>query len=240
MVNFIAMIYAAQGPLLERTELQIGPQPLYDPDNIYFYGNSLGGILGGTYAALSPNIERLVLGVGGAGMTFIMFRSGSCIELIGLIQTYIPDPLDTQKFSALLQTGFDRMDPITYAPNVLNHPLPNSPASRHILMHMGIGDTQVPNLSTHLHARAMGVGHLQPAPHEIPGLEKVSEPADSALVEFDFGIDPLPGILAIPPPDGNEVHDGVRDLDAVNRQIDLFFQPDGRIEHTCDGVCDPE
>jgi len=240
MVNSIAMIYAAQGPLLQQPELQIGPQPLYDPDNIYFYGNSLGGILGGTYAALSPNIERLVLGVGGAGMTFIMFRSGSCIELIGLIQTYIPDTLDTQKFSALMQTTFDRMDPITYAPNVLSDPLPDTPASRRILMHMGIGDTQVPNLSTHLHARAMGVPYLQPAPREIPGLEQVSTPADSALVEFDFGIDPLPGILAIPPPEGNDVHDGVRDLDAVNRQIDLFFQSDGHIEHTCDGVCDPE
>ena len=169
-----------------------------------------------------------------------MFRSGSCIELIGLIQTYIPDPLDTQKYSALLQTTFDRMDPITYAPNVLSDPLPGSPADRQVLMHMGIGDTQVPNLSTHLHARAMGVGHLQPAPREIPGLLEVSAPADSALVEFDFGIDPLPDIQAIPPPESNEVHDGVRDLDVVNQQIHLFFQPDGRIEHTCDGVCDPE
>jgi hypothetical protein len=240
MVNSIAMIYAAQGPLLQQPELQVGPQPLYDPDHIYFYGNSLGGVLGGTYAGLSPNIERFILGVGGAGMTFIMFRSGSCIELIGLIQSYIPDPLDTQKYSALLQTTFDRMDPITYAPNVLLDPLPDSPASRRILMHAGIGDTQVPNLSTHLHARVMGVPHLQPASREIPGLEKVSSPADSALVEFDFGIDPLPDIQAIPPPESNEVHDGVRDLGVVNQQINLFFQPDGHIEHTCDGLCDPE
>ena len=240
MINFIAMTYAAQGPLLQQPELQIGPDPLYDSEHIYFYGLSLGGVLGGTYAALSPNIERMTLGVGGAGMTFIMFRSGSCIELIGLIQSYIPDTLDTQKYAALLQTGFDRMDPITYAPNVLTDPLPDSPASRRILIQMGIGDTQVPNLSTHLHARALGLAHLQPAPREIPGLIKVTAPADSALVEFDFGIDPLPDILAIPPPESNDVHDGVRDLDAVNRQIDLFFQPDGRIEHTCDGLCDPE
>jgi hypothetical protein len=240
MVNFIAMAYAARGPLLEQPELKIGPDPLYDPDRIYFYGLSQGGILGGTYAALSPNIERMTLGVGGAGMTFIMFRSGSCAELIGLIQTYIPDPLDTQKYAALMQTTFDRMDPITYAPYVLSQPLPDSPASRRILIQMGIGDTQVPNLSTHLHARALGLPHLQPAPREIPGLVKITAPADSALVEYDFGIDPLPDILARPPPEGNPVHSGVRELDAARRQIDEFFREDGRIEHTCDGLCDPE
>lgn len=240
MVNFIAMVYAAKGPLLQKPELQIGPDPLYDSEQVYFYGLSQGGVLGGTYAALSPNVDKMTLGVGGAGMTFIMFRSGSVKPLIGLIQTQLPDPLDTQKYSALLQTTFDRMDPITYAPNVLTDPLPDSPASRRILIQMGIGDTQVPNLSTHLHARALGLPHLQPAPREIPGLEKVTAPADSALVEYDFGIDPLPDILAIPPEESNEVHDGVRELDAANQQINLFFQPDGHIEHTCDGLCDPE
>jgi len=36
------------------------------------------------------------------------------------------------------------------------------------------------------------------------------------------------------------VHRGVRRLGASMRQIDAFFRPDGRIEATGDGPCDPE
>ncbi|MBI4702762.1 MAG: hypothetical protein HY744_16700, partial [Deltaproteobacteria bacterium] len=65
MANFMAVAYAAAGPLLELPELELGPSPLYDPAELHFYGLSQGAILGGTYVALSPHVERAVLGVGG-------------------------------------------------------------------------------------------------------------------------------------------------------------------------------
>ena len=171
----------------------------------------------------------------------MMFRSISFVQFLDFVESYIPDPLDMQKWATLSQTTFDRIDPITYAHHVFSDTYPHSPTSRRILVQMGIGDALVPNLTTHLHARALGLSHLKPAPREIPAIEKTDSPCDgSALVEFDFGIDPLPGIFAAPPEGNNEVHRGVRKLDAAIRQIDLFFQPDGRIFHTCDGICDPE
>lgn len=241
MANLIAMTFAARGPLLEEDALQVGPDPLYDPDHIYFYGLSQGHILGGSYLALSPHVERAVLGVGGGPFTLMMFRARPFIEFLAFIQMYIPDPLDQQKFTTLAQTTFDRIDPATYAPRVLGDTYPDGPAARKVLIQAGIGDTQVPNLATHFHARALGVRHLQPAPRPIAGLEPADAPHQgSALVEFDFGIDPLPGIEARPPDEGNEVHNTVRELDAACSQIDLFLRPDGRIEHTCEGLCDPE
>ena len=89
-------------------------------------------------------------------------------------------------------------------------------------------------------ARALGIPYLTPAPREIAGLSSVGAPTDSALVEFDFGIDPPPGLKAIPPVDGTPVHEAVRRLDATQAQLDAFFRPDGSVIQTCDGVCDPE
>jgi len=240
MANFIALAYAVKGPLASRPEIQVDDEPLYDPQELYFYGNSQGHILGGTYAALTPHVDRVVLGVGGAALTLMMFRARPFASFLGLIESYIPDPLDIQKFIAVSQSAFDRTDPITYAPYVLSDTYADGPAQRRVLMHCAIGDTQVPNLATHLHARALGLSHLEPVPRDIAGLEKVAAPFDgSALVEFDFGVDPLPE-EACPPAEESGVHTTVRELEAAVDQIDLFCNPDGAIEATCDGICDPE
>ncbi|RLB64161.1 MAG: hypothetical protein DRI90_05250 [Deltaproteobacteria bacterium] len=241
MANYIAVSYAAAGPLSSFPELQLGPTPLYDASQIYFYGISQGGILGGTYLALSPLIERGVLGVGGADLSFIMFRAGPFIGFLAFIAIQVPNELDQQKLVMLLQASFDRVDPLSYAPQVITEPLGDGPAERRLLMQIGIGDAGVPNLASHLHARALGVSHLQPAPRAITGLAEADAPLDgSAIVEFDFGIDPLPGIEAIPPTSDTEAHNGVRQLEVAKEQLDLFLRPGGTIDHTCDGVCDPD
>ncbi len=241
MANFLAVSFAASGPLAALPELQIGPSPLYETSPIYFYGLSMGHILGGTYLALSPLIERAVLGVGGADLSLIMFRSGPFIGFLGFIAIRFPDELSQQKLAIQIQSSFDRVDPLTYAPWVLGEPLPGGPTARQLLLQIGIGDAGVPNLASHLHARALGLSHLQPAPRPIAGLPPADAPhGGSAIVEFDFGIDPLPGIQAIPPTSSTEAHDGVRLLEAAKEQLDRFLQPGGLIEHTCDGLCDPE
>jgi len=241
MANYLAVSYAAAGPLVSLPELQLGPSPLYDSSAIYFCGLSQGHILGGTYLALSPLIDRGVLGVGGANLSFIMFRAGPFVGFLGFIAIRVPDELSQQKLTIQIQSSFDRIDPLTYAPLVLDELLPDGPAERRVLLQIGIGDAGVPNLASHLHARALGTFHLMPAPRPIAGLPPTDSPHDgSALVEFDFGIDPLPGIQAIPPTSDTEAHEGVRRLEAAKEQLDRFLRPGGRIEHTCDGVCDPE
>ncbi len=242
MANFIAATFAARGALLDAPALQReGGAPLYDPDQIVFYGISQGHILGATYAALSPHISRIVLGVGGASFTLMMFRALPFKPFIYLIELQIADPLDQQKWAAMTQTGFDRVDPISYAPLLLDAPLPESPPDRRVLMQVGIGDTSVPNLASHLHARALGLRLLDPAARPIPGLELVAAPFEgSALVEFDFKIDPPLGTAADFPEARNEVHEGVRRLPSAIRQMDRFLNVDSRIENFCQGACDPE
>ena len=242
MVNFMAVTYAARAGLLDADGLRRdNGEAFYDPEQISFYGISQGHILGGTYMALSPHIRRGVLGVGGASFTLMMFRALPFEPFIFLVELQIEDALEQQKWAAMVQTGFDRIDPITYAPFVLQEPLPGAPTERRVLMQLGIGDTSVPNLAGHLHARALGLSHLQPAPRVVQGLDPVEAPfSGSALAEYSFGIDPLPGIEADFAEEANAVHESVRRTPAAIRQIDAFLRSGGEIEHECEGPCDPE
>lgn len=241
MANQVVLAAAASGPLLDLPELQIVEGQLYDPDRIYFWAVSMGHLLGATYVTLSPLVDRAALCTGGAGFTLIMFRSVPFAPFLGLIEGFAPDPLDVQKFAAQLQTTLDRIDSVTYAPHTLSDTYPGGPSGRRLLLEMAVSDSEVPNLATHLHARVLGIGLLQPAPVEVYGLSETTAPCDtSALVAHDFGIDPATVSPARPPSSSNGVHTEVSRLEATRRQIDAFFQPEGLIENTCEGVCDPE
>ena len=242
MANFMALAAASKTTLLDLPEMQIGGQRTYDPAEVYFYGISQGGILGGTYLALSPDVSRGVLSVGGAGFAMLMQRARPFIPFLNVIAAQYTDPLDQAKFQALSQLSLDRIDPMTYAPHLITDLYPGSPPERRVLVQLGVGDAQVPNLGHHTMARSIGLPLLLPTPRQIPGLRTVEAPTSgSALVELAFGYpEPVPGTLPIFPAEGNGAHEGVRRSASGIRQIDAFFHPNGQILHTCDGVCDPE
>jgi len=241
MVNQMALTYAMRGPATALEATQQGGKPLFDPMQIYFYGISQGHILGSTFVTISPHIDRAVLSVGGGSWTLMMSRARPFSAFLDVIQSQIPGWLETQKLIALLAPSMDPIDPLTWAPHQLADTLDGAPPTRRNLQHTGIGDTQVPNLASHLLARATGVKHVQPSPRPIVGLDPVALPYSGAgLEEFDFHISPLPDLEAKAPPQGNPVHEAVRALAASMAQADAFFHPNGQIQQTCDGVCDPE
>ncbi len=239
MANFLALAHHAQSSLVVLPELQIAGAPAYDPSAIYFYGISMGHILGGTYLALSPAIERGVLGVGGANFSLMMFRASPFGPFLALIALSNQDPLDHQKFAVLAQPAFDRIDPVTYAPYVTRQPLPGSPPDRRVLMHAGVADASVPNLATYFHARVLGLPVLEGSALVPIGMGTAPAPvAGSAFAIFDFGFEPH--VEASPPPSGNDVHELVRRTAASKAQVSAFLTPAGLVEQTCSGVCDPE
>lgn len=242
MANWIVTTAAIRGPFGAQTAFQRPGtgEPIFDAADLGFIGISQGHILGGTLAALNPDLARVVLQVGGAGLSHLMMRARPFDRFLFLISLVMPEPLDQQKFVAMTQTLFDRIDPATYAPYLLATPLAGSPARR-VLMQQGLGDTEVPNLGTDLHARLLGLPLLEPSPSPVWGLETTAGPVPSAMAVYDFGID-LAAVYRKPeaPREENLVHGGLRRLEAVHAQIDAFLRPDGAVTHTCDGVCDPE
>lgn len=241
LINQIGVTYALKGALMDVPEMQVDGTRIYDPDQIYYYGISQGSILGKTYVALSPHIDKAAFGVGGCSLPFMMFRSLNFTQFLVVIEMAVEDVLDQQKTVAMLHTIFDRKDPVTYVDHIIDNIFPGGPASRQMLEQIGIGDAQVPNLASHLCARIADLPLLSPAPRAIVGVTEAPGPLSSAMVEFDFHIpEPHPGVYAMPPSEGNEVHEGVRRTAAGQAQIDALFRPDGMVESFCDGPCDPE
>jgi hypothetical protein len=243
VINQLALTEAARTTLTELDALKVDGALVYDPDQIYYYGISQGHIFGTVVKALSPHLDRSVVGVGGASYSLMMSRSGSFRNFLQVMLFVFDHLRDVQKYVAMAQMVFDGVDPITYAPLLFEHPLEGSPPHRRLLMHVGIADTDVPNVASHLHARALGLELLEPAPRPIALISTVSGPVDgSALVEVDYGIDPIPDYYALIPSidDANGVHEAVRRNPRVIEQIDRFLRPGGLIEHTCEGPCDPE
>lgn len=236
MANFIALAAAAQGPISTLPELQIQGAPAYDAQTLYYYGISNGHILGLTYYALNPDVDRAAFGVGGANYGLMLFRAQPFQPFLALLLTQLSDHLDHQKFGVFAQSIFDRIDPVSYAPQIRDDD------QRRYLLQMGIADAAVPNLGSYFGANILGAGLLEgttEASLAIPTwLETVPSPAQSrALTVFDLGFEPTYEAVA---GESNSVHEDVRRLEASQRQIDAFFQPDGVIENPCSGICDPE
>lgn len=239
MANFLVLEAAAPSlgalPAFSRegAPLVAGPADV-------FVGISQGHILGGTYSALSPTVRRVVLHVGGAGLSGLMMRStafGAYFSLLGLSMS---DPLEQQKYVATLQRPLDRIDPATWADALLASPLPQSP-QRQVLMQAGLDDDAVPNLGTFFHARALGLKVLEPSPASPWGLERATGPLPSALALYDFNLgDPADFYrVADFSPTQTPVHEGVRRLAAAKAQM-AEFVIDGVVTNHCDGVCDPQ
>lgn len=248
MANWLVLTAAIRTTIASSKELQRplegeGSAPaggaFYDPARVAFFGASLGHILGGTLAALSPDFSRVVLNVGGAGLSHMMPRAAPFGPLSFLLEQAFDDSLMAETFIAFSQRPLDRIDPATYAPRVLGAPLPGSPPDRRILLQVGIGDAGVPTVAALLHARALGIPQTIPSAFPTSGLPGWTPESRGAITLFGFALDLAPMISAAPMP-ANVIHDGLRRRATVWRQIDAFLSPAGTIVHPCDGACDPD
>ena len=212
-------------------------QPLYDTWSGAYLGISQGAILGGAMLATNPDIKRGVLNMGGAGFTHMMFRASPFEQFLDYMAEDLPNPFDQQKFVAQLQRQFDRFDPGTWAPYVVQTKLAGTPADRRVLQQNGLGDGEVPNLGSYLYARQLGIPLLTPSRASPYGLAPASAPVDgSALVMWDFGIDLTAEYAVAKPSVDNPVHEGLRKETSAQQQMLRFFQ-DGTITDTCGGAC---
>ncbi len=236
MANFMYVAAAAKGPLALLPDLQVGGATAYDASHLYYYGVSMGGILGGVYTTLSPFVERTSLSVSGADWSMMLFRSRAFLPFLAIIALEVQDPLDQQKIAALLQASLERVDPLLYAPHLLSNRLAGNPSTMDVAMQIGLADESVPNVASYFEARVLGIPVLAPAPISPAALIEVSSPAvGSGMTLFDFGA--TPNDKAEAALEDNMVHNLVREADGSKNQIDLFFRPGAPLTQTCGGVC---
>lgn len=235
MVNQLVFTHVARELLAEQPALQIDGAPTFDAARVHFLGISQGHILGGTFAALTPSIDRVVLHAGGASLGYTLTRSFAFV-LFELILAQKFEARELLKFEALAAAALEPIDPITYAPYVLTAPLPDA-APRRVLMQGGIGDTAVPTTSLELHARALGVPLITPTAARVPFLPEVAGPVESGLTLVDFGVDQTATRTWSPVTNDAPIHEDVRRMAEIRAQMRRFLVDDGLVENPCDGPC---
>ena len=186
-----------------------GGTPVTDGSEIYYLGCSNGAIQGTGFMALSPDIERGVLDVGGGPWSLMMQRSGDFSVLSGAFVIKYPDSADQQLLFAVWQSYFDFIDPTTYAAHLFRDPL-QPIGTKRVIVHESYGDVQVPNLATRYLARTAGLQGLSPLLFPTFGISEQVGPLDSAYTQWNVHPSPMPPEVNITPDEENGAHDAVR------------------------------
>jgi hypothetical protein len=224
-----------------------GSTPVLVPGEVYYDGNSQGGILGGAATAVSTEWTRAVLGVPGTNYSILLRRSVDFDPFSALLDVSYPDHLEQALLLQLIQMLWDRGEANGYAHHMTDDPYPGTPAHR-VLLHEAFGDHQVANVSTEIEARPSGARLVTPA--LAPGRHSDVNPffgidtvpgfpfAGSAFVVWDSGT-PTPPTDAVPPRPpgfGTDPHGRPRAQVRARVQKSEFLRPNGAIVDVCGGA----
>lgn len=214
------------------------PTAIIDPTQLWYYGNSQGGILGGAYLALNPDIQRGVLGVPGTPYSLLLHRSSDFTPFFGLLQAVYPDQRDITFFMSWMQDLWDSGDASGYAAFMNQDPLDG--VAHQILIQDAIGDAQVTTLGAANMARAYGAVQVTDSPYQqIYGVDEVSGPyTGSAIAEYFHNAPDVPQTDLPPDPDF-DTHEDTRRTPSAQAQLHHFLST-GEVVNYCDGTCDPD
>lgn len=232
----------ASDPAFSRTSTGNSPSVI-DPTEVFYDGNSQGGILGGITTAVSNQWTRAVLGVTGMNFTTLVERSVDFAPFEQIAAGAYPDELQRTLLLDVIQMQWDRSEPDGYAAYLTDHPLPNTPAHK-VLMHVAVGDHQVATITADNEARTAGIPAHQPAlapgrstdVTPLWGIAAIpSYPFDgSGYVYWDSG-SPLPPTTNTPPSAGHDPHEDPRRSPLAQQQKSDFLAVNGAVTDPCNG-----
>jgi hypothetical protein len=233
---------------------QSSGNPLFDSSNLYYDGNSQGGIMGGITTAVAPDYTRAVLGVPGMNYGGVLLqRSIDFTPFSIFLYGVAPGGGYTDKsihplILDLMQQLWDRGEANGYAAHMTSDPLPGTPAHK-VLLHVAYGDHQVSQYAAAVEARTIGASVHQPALdfparaqdvnlfYGVPAIP--SYPFDgSAIVVWDDGPGrvPPPPLTNTPPTTGPDPHGSPRATVAARAQKSAFLDnANGGVVDVCGG-----
>jgi hypothetical protein len=224
--------------------------PVIDNSDIFFDGNSQGGIFGGTVMAISQDITRGVLGVPGMNYSNLLTRSTDFALYASILYPNYPNHLQRPLLLALIQQLWDRTDPNSYARHITTNTLSGSPP-HYVMLHEAFGDHQVTNLATQIEARTIGASVHTPTSN--PGRTYEVTPYygipaigsypffGSAIIPYDSGTD-VPPTTNTPPVDNPptltnfDPHSDPRKSVIARQQKSDFLQTGGFVTDVCPGI----
>jgi pimeloyl-ACP methyl ester carboxylesterase len=181
-----------------------------DPAHVVYIGQSLGGIMGSTFAAASPSLTASVLNVAGVGWADIFENTGSLTIRCSLVDALIDagvlegDKLDAigkeptglclgeewktqpgyRQFALIARWVLDPADPANFTGML---------ATRRVLLQEVVGDEVVPNAATDAEGallglapvdRAAAVPNPEPPPLVLPDRAITESPIESKWLRY--------------------------------------------------------
>jgi predicted esterase len=144
----------------------------FDPDRVFFFGHSQGGLTGPGFVAFEPTLKGAVLSGTGGIFYLSALNKTEPVSFPDLIETLIRDtPVDDDNPTlALAQMAVERSDTINYAPFMARMPrtAPDGTplAPRNIFHTEGFTDHYTPNKAIEAFATALG-GDLVELPDAV-------------------------------------------------------------------------
>jgi dienelactone hydrolase len=133
----------------------------FKTERIGYLGQSLGGIIGATYAPLDPRVGRAVLNVPGANLVPMFLDSkyfGPHIDAYLKRESIEKGSAEHQRFLQVARWFMDAVDPLNVARYLVKEPLPGAATvGREALVQMAKLDFIIPNASTIALAELAGV-----------------------------------------------------------------------------------
>ena len=237
LMNHLALQRLMKGRFLTDPNVQLNAAPMYDPERLYYHGNSQGGTMGNLVVVPSRDVKRAMLGVPGVAIGFLLMRASQWEEQSSLLASSYSDVYGFATLMCLVQLGWDKTDAINFAPRWAD--LPNTPPHQ-ILLQAALEDSQVNIDVSRLLARLYKAKLIAPATRPVFGLETTSPPLSgaNAYVEVDYGVPPRPKTNR-PAKSETDTHGFPRKEATMQDQAWHFFET-GEVIATCQGPCDPQ
>jgi hypothetical protein len=231
---------------------QLAGQSVLDTSELYYDGNSTGGIQGGIVTAVSPDVTRAVLGVSSIDWAnWLIPRTQGIGDFATEQDSRYSDLSARPLLLDLMQQIWDRGDPDGYVQHLISDQFPGTQPHQ-VLMQTAYGDEYVSMYSAAAEARTIGVDAYQPAldadrsanANLLYGLTPVpGSPFDGSVIDiWDLG----PGLVRDPPildiqpptdvPPYVNPHESVQYTPAAQQQMSDFLSPAGAFIDVCGGA----
>lgn len=154
-----------------------------DPARVYFFGHSQGGLNGGIFLGIEPNVHGGVLSGAGGTLAISLFDKVEPLSIpqVVVLLLGLAGATPAQAFAAegfnyfhpaitMLSTFGDSADPVNYAPLYFHAPRAGA-APKSIFQTEGLMDPYTPPLAIEALAASARIPLVEPAVRAIPALE---------------------------------------------------------------------
>lgn len=201
-----------------------------DPHHIVYDGDSLGGIVAPTLAALSPNMHRYAMGVGGISYPIMIPRSTHYGDVELFLRQPFPRPVDRQLLMVMFAQHWDRFEGATFAPHVFADRFDVDSPVPQVLYQVGVNDRETPQVAGDIAGRTLGLPVLSCSdamPYDMPVVDGADETQRGAWIAFDQGGVAVPDGPSAPratPAGTPNVHELVRRDPCAQQQVATFLR----------------